>query len=101
MIDLVTANLTLDRHHLRAWSGIAVDEGVGLICIVEVSDAAGRPVARFEEFLDASNHRTNPAWPRDDTEAARQLQERALDRARAAIAANTLPTLNGHRFDEH
>jgi hypothetical protein len=99
MIDLVTANVTLDRHHLRAWSGVAVDEGVGLICIVEVSDNTGRPLARFEEFLDAAAQRTNPAWPRDDTEAARQLQEHALDRARAAIAANTLPTLNGHRVE--
>lgn len=99
MIDLVTANETLDGHHLRAWSGTAVDEGVGLICIVEVSDAAGRPLARFEEFVDATIHRTNATWARSDTEASRQLMQRALDRARTAIVAGTLAALNGHRFD--
>ena len=38
-------------------------------------------------------------WLRDDTAAARQLQYRALDRARFAITANALATLNGHRFE--
>jgi hypothetical protein len=99
MIDLVTANETLDGHPLRAWSGIAVDEGVGLITIVEVSDADGRTLARFEEFLDARTRNPRATWPRDDTEAARTLQSRALDRARAAIAAGTLAALNGHRFE--
>jgi hypothetical protein len=98
MIDLVTANVTLALHHIRAWSGVAVDEGVGLICMVEVSDDTGRPLARFEEFLDSFiQHKSG--WPLDDTEAARQLQDRALNRARTAIAANILPTLNGHRYD--
>jgi hypothetical protein len=99
VIDLVTANETFDGHGLRAWSGVAVDEGVGLICIVEVSDAVGRPLARFEEFLDAAVHRNTPTWPREDAAAARQLQEQALTRARTAIAAGTLASLNGHRFD--
>jgi hypothetical protein len=99
MIDLVTANETLDGYHLRAWTGIAVDEGVGLIALVEVSDATGRPVCRFEEFLEASLRNLDPGWLRDDTAAARQLQYRALDRALAAVTANTLATLNGHRFE--
>ncbi len=99
MIDLVTASETIEGHTLRVWSGLAVDEGVGLIALIEVSDAAGRPVARFEEFLDAAIHHADPAWPRDDTAAAGQLQECALRRARAAIATATLPTLNGHRFE--
>ena len=99
MIDLVTANETCDAYRLRAWTGVAVDEGVGLIAIVEVSDATGRPLARFEEFLDTSVRNLDSAWPRDDTAAARRLQSRALDRARAAVASDTLPTLNGHRFE--
>jgi hypothetical protein len=99
MIDLVTANETLDGHRLRAWSGVAVDEGVGLIAIVEVSGADGRALARFEEFLDARRRNRDVAWPRDDRDAARELQSRALDRAKAAIVAGTLAALNGHRFE--
>jgi hypothetical protein len=99
VIELFTAQEAFGGHQLRCWSGIAVDEGVGLIAIVEVSDAAGRPLARFEEFLDAFVRNLDPAWPRDDSAAAGRLQSRALDRARAAIAADTLPTLNGHRFE--
>jgi len=99
VIDLITANETLSGHHLRAWTGVAVDEGVGLLSIVEVSDGRNRPLCRFEEFLDASIQHKDAAWPHDDTAAARRLQDRALDRARSAVLANTLATLNGHRFD--
>ena len=100
MIDLLTAQETFGGHQLRCWSGIAVDEGVGLIAILEISDAAGRPLARFEEFLDASVRNLDSAWPPDDTEAARRLQSRALDRAHAAITAGQLDKLNGHRFEQ-
>jgi hypothetical protein len=99
VIDLITANETLSGHHVRAWTGVAVDEGVGLISIVEVSDDRGRPVCRFEEFLDAVIQRRDPTWPRSDGAAARLLQARALERARAAILVAGLSSLNGHRFD--
>ena len=100
MIDLITANETLDGYRVRAWTGVAVDEGIGLISIVEVTDSAGRAVCLFEEFLDASVRNLDPAWPPDDTEAARRLQSRALDRAHAAITAGQLDKLNGHRFEQ-
>ena len=48
MIDLISANETAGVHHIRAWTGVATDEGVGLFCLVEVSDASGRQVCRFE-----------------------------------------------------
>jgi hypothetical protein len=99
VINLVTTSESVGGYQLRAWSGIAVDEGVGLIALVEVSDGSGRPVCRFEEFLDAAIQRTGPAWPRDDAEAARLLQERAVERARGGVLGNTLDALNGHRFD--
>jgi hypothetical protein len=99
LIDILSANETVDAHNVRAWSGVAVDEGVGLITIVEVSDASGRTLARFEEFLDAAVHRNDHSWQRDDAAAVRQLQERAMERARAAIAMGDLESLNGHRFD--
>ena len=76
-----------------------MDEGVGLIALIEVSDGAGRPVCRFEEFLDASVRRADPVWPRDDTEAASRLQDHALQRAKAAIGTADMDKLNGHRFD--
>jgi hypothetical protein len=65
--------------------------------MLEVSDRAGRPVCRFEEFLDASLQRTD--WPRDDHEACRLLQERTVDRARLAVLDGTLATLHGHRYE--
>jgi len=99
MIDLLSAGERFGDFQLRAWSGTAVDEGVGLIAIVEISDAAGRLLARFEEFLDATVHRSDPTWPRDDTAAARRLLEKAMDKARSEIAGDSLSTLNGHRFE--
>jgi len=99
VIDLVTASESCDAYGLRAWTGVAVDEGVGLIAIVEVSDARGRPVCRFELFLDASVRRTAPVWPADDRQAAAILQAEALGRARAAVQGGTLTELHGHRFE--
>ena len=99
MITLLRAQETASGHTIRAWTGPATDEGVGLIAMLEVSDAAGRPVCRFEEFLEAAVQRTDPSWPRDDDEAARVLQERAVDRARVAVLGGTLFALHGHRYD--
>ena len=99
VIDLINANESLSGRHLRAWTGVAVDEGVGLICIIEVSDERGRQLCRFEEFLHAAIQQKSAAWPRADDAAAQQLQDRALERARTAVIANTLAQLNGHRFD--
>jgi len=99
MIDLVSANEIVDGHHVRAWTGVATDEGVGLICLVEVSDAAGRQLCRFEEFLHASTQQRHPSWSGSDREVAIRLQRRALDRARTAVTADTLVQLHGHRFD--
>ena len=99
MIDLISTGETVAGHHVRAWTGVATDEGVGLICLVEVSDPAGRQLCRFEEFLPATTQQHNPAWSGPDREVAHRLQNRALDRARTAIAANSLPHLHGHRFE--
>ena len=99
MIDLVSASETVDGHHIRAWTGVATDEGVGLICLVEVSDAAGRQLCRFEEFLPASTQQQDAAWSGADREVALRLQQRALNRARTALTAGTLPSLHGHRFE--
>jgi hypothetical protein len=99
VIDLIAANETVGGRHLRAWTGVAVDEGVGIISIVEVSDAHGRPLCRFEEFLDAAIQQRGDTWPRNDAAAAQQLQDRALERARAATLDGDLIRLNGHRFD--
>lgn len=101
MIDVVSASETLDGYQIRAWTGIATDEGVGLLAIVEVSDASGRPLCRFEEFLDASRQRTSVSWSRKDGEAAVQLQEMALERARGAVLTGSLHELHGHRFESH
>ena len=99
MIDLISASETLDGHHIRAWTGVATDEGVGLICLVEVSDAGGRQVCRFEVLLHASTQQRDAAWSGPDREVARRLQDHALDRARAAVAAGALADLHGHRFE--
>jgi hypothetical protein len=56
-------------------------------------------VCRFEEFLDASLQRAGGAWPRDDHEASRLLQERAIERARQAVLGRSLGELHGHRYD--
>jgi hypothetical protein len=98
MITLLRANETVAGYTIRAWTGPATDEGVGLIAMLEVADPGGRPVCRFEEYLDASVQRARQ-WPRDEHEAIILLQERALDRARLALNEGTLPSLNGHRFD--
>jgi hypothetical protein len=98
VLDLLTASETASGYTLRAWTGVATDEGVGLISLVEVSDARGAPVCRFEVFVDAAVLR-NGAWPRDEREAARRLQDDAVGRARGAIFSETLHELHGHRFD--
>ena len=97
MITLLLAHETVSGYTIRAWTGPATDEGVGLIAMLEVSDAVGRPVCRFEEFLDAFIQ--HKAWPHDDHEACRLLQERAVDRARVAVLGETLGALHGHRYD--
>lgn len=99
MIDVVTASETCAGRQIRAWTGIATDEGVGLLAIVEVSDAGGAPVCRFEEFLPAAAQQKGASWSRSDKEAAIRLQERAVERAREAVLAGTLAELHGHRFD--
>ena len=100
MITLHRAHETVSDHTIRAWTGPATDEGVGLIALLEVSDPTGRPVCRFEEFLDAVVATRRPLRGLgDDDDASRQLQERALDRARVAILDGTLSQLHGHRFD--
>ena len=99
MITLLRAYATASGHTIRAWTGPATDEGVGIIAMLEVSDATGRPVCRFEEFLDAAVQRTDPSWPQDDDDAARLLQERTVDRARVAVLCGKLSALHGHRYD--
>lgn len=99
MITLLRAYETVSGYTIRAWTGPATDEGVGLIAMLEVSDHGGRPVCRFEEFLDAFAQSTDPSWPLDDDEASRMLQARAVDRARVAVLAGTLSALHGHRYD--
>ena len=99
MIDLLTAAETFSSWTIRAWTGLATDEGVGLISMVEVSDERGRPLCRFELFLDAVLQRRDAAWPRDDAEASRLLQQLAIERARDAALAGSLAELHGHRFD--
>jgi hypothetical protein len=99
MIDLISATETIDGHHVRSWTGVATDEGVGLICLVEVSDANGRQLCRFEEFLNASTQQRHAAWSGSDREVAARLQARSLDRARQALTAGTLAHLHGHRFE--
>jgi hypothetical protein len=65
--------------------------------MLEVWDATGRPVCRFEVFLAASAQGTN--WPRDEHEACRLLQEQALETARGSVLGETLWELHGHRYD--
>ena len=98
MLDLLCASETVAGYHIRVWTGVATDEGVGLIAMVEVADARGVPVCRFEEFLDASLQRDG-LWPRKGGAAAARLQEQALERGRAAVLAGTLGDAHGHRFD--
>src|SRR5688572_28168341 len=74
LITLLRAHETVSGYTIRAWTGPATDEGVGIIALLEVSDASGRPVCRFEEFLDAAVQRTTD-WPRDEHEASLLLQQ--------------------------
>ena len=97
MITHLRAQESTAGHTIRAWTGPATDEGVGLISMIEVWDASGRPVCRFELFLGTNAQDTT--WPRDEHEACRVLEERALSMARAAVVDETLTTLHGHRFD--
>jgi hypothetical protein len=99
MIDLMRASETVSGYSIRAWTGVATDEGVGLISMVEVCDARGVPVCRFEEFLADSVRRADASWPRGQAKALEALQERALERARGAALAGTLSDVHGHRYD--
>ncbi len=89
MLDLLQASETVSGYTIRAWTGIATDEGVGLISMVEVDDARGVPVCRFEEFVADSVRRSDPSWPREQDAAAKALQDQALERARNAVLSNT------------
>jgi hypothetical protein len=98
MIDLLTGGETFDAHRIRAWAGVATDEGVGLICLVEVSDASGRLVCRFEVLLPEALRHLQP-WTGSDTDAARRLLDHTLERARAAVAAASLSNLHGRHLE--
>jgi hypothetical protein len=99
MIDLVTASETFDAHLIRGWAGVATDEGVGLICLVEVTDRAGRLVCRFEVLLPATTQWSDAAWSGRDVEVAKRLLGNGIGRAREAIAAAKLADLHGRRFE--
>ncbi|HWC28753.1 MAG TPA: hypothetical protein VG845_01615 [Dehalococcoidia bacterium] len=99
MIDLSSATEVCDGYQVRAWSGVATDEGVGMICLVEVSSGRGRVSCRFEAMLAASVQRGNPDWSGPDAEVAVRLQDNALARAREAILGNGLADLHGRRLD--
>jgi hypothetical protein len=99
MLDLLHSSESVSSYTVRAWTGVATDEGVGLIVLVEVMDGCGVPVCRFEEFLADVVRVTDPRWPGTQAEAAAALQERALERARAAVLDRKLRDVDGHRFD--
>jgi len=99
VLDLLQASETVSGYTIRAWTGVATDEGVGLISLVEVQDGRGVPVCRFEVFLGDEVRRADPSWPRGQDESARSLQERALERARSAVLGGSLQGLHGHRYD--
>ena len=94
MLDRLRASEAIAGYTVRAWTGVATDEGVGLISMVEVMDGRGVPVCRFEEFRIA-----DMAWPREQDGALEALQEWALERARSAVLGGTLSELHGHRYD--
>jgi hypothetical protein len=98
MITLLRGHDAVSGYAIRAWTGPATDEGVGLISMVEVSDEGARPVCRFEVFLDAMVL-ARRKWPPDDEAACRLLEVEALERARAAVLGGSLHELHGHRFD--
>ena len=99
MLDLIRASETVSGYTVRAWTGVATDEGVGLISMVEVMDERGVPVCRFEEFLGDSVRRQDASWPREQDEAARALQDQAIERAQSAVLGGTLQDAHGHRYD--
>ena len=99
MLDRLRASETVGAYTIRAWTGVATDEGVGLISLVEVMDGRGVPVCRFEEFLADSVRRVDESWPRDEAAALDALQARAIERARGAILGGTLQEAHGHRYD--
>jgi hypothetical protein len=99
LIDLRHVTETVSDLTIRAWSGIATDEGVGLIVLMEVLDARGLPACRFEEFLADSVRQRDRHWPANQAAALEMLQAQAIERARAAVLAGTLAALNGHRYD--
>lgn len=89
----------LGGYTIRTWTGVATDEGVGLIATVEVSDDRGVPVCRFEEFVADAVRRNDASWPRDRDASLKVLQERAVERARSAILGGALQETHGHRYD--
>ena len=99
MLDLIRASETVSGYTIHAWTGVATDEGVGLISMVEVMDERGVPVCRFEEFLSDSVRRIDATWPRDQDAALEALQELALERARSAVVRGALQDAHGHRYD--
>ena len=99
MLDRLRASEAIAGYTVRAWTGVATDEGVGLISMVEVMDGRGVPVCRFEAFLGDSVRIADMAWPREQDGALEALQEWALERARSAVLGGTLSELHGHRYD--
>jgi hypothetical protein len=98
MIDLVSGSESVAGYSIRAWAGTATDEGVGLICLAEVSNDRGL-VCRFEVLLPAAAQLRLPAWAGPDPEVARRLLQEAQERARYAIETKTLPDLHGRRLE--
>jgi hypothetical protein len=99
MLDRLRATETVSGYTIRAWTGEATDEGVGLISMVEVMDGSGVPVCRFEEFLGDGVRLVDASWPRDVVAALVALQDRALERARSAVNGGRLHEEHGHRYD--
>jgi hypothetical protein len=99
VIDLLHHTEPILDHTIRAWTGPATDEGIGIITLIEVSDSRGLPVCRFEVFLADSVRRLDTRWPLGTQAALEALQTHAIERARHAVLAATLPDLNGHRYD--
>ena len=99
MIEQLRAVENVFGYTVRAWTGPATDEGIGLISLVEVMDERGVPMCRFEEFIADSVRRQDPSWPRSQDAALEALQARAVERARSAVLGGTLAQLHGHRYD--
>lgn len=99
MLDLLRAAETVNGYTIRVWTGLATDEGVGLIALAEIMDGRGVPVCRFEEFIADVARRREASWPRSQDASLEMLQERALERARVAVLGDSLREAHGHRFD--